>query len=230
MVSPMTFRPPALLARMAAAVDILCAGRLILGVGAGWNEHEHTEFDIPFYTERQRFDMLEAGIKTIRETWDKSNPKPVRNPIPLLIGGKGLKRTLPLVAREASEWNYSKLDADGYRQRRDLLEQRCRTIGRDPASIRHSVMAGFLIGRNRTEMLERAAQVSEIVDDLNGMSPEEVLENRKEAWFVGTPEQIAERMREFGRLGIHLFMLQHWLLDDGDALELLAKEVIPAVA
>ena len=230
MVSPMTFRPPALLARMAAAVDVLAAGRLILGVGAGWNEHEHTEFDIPFYTETQRFDMLEAGIKTIRETWNKSSPKPLRNPIPLLLGGKGVKRTLPLVAREASEWNYSKLDADGYRQRRDLLEQRCRHIGRDPASIRHSVMTGFLVGRNRTELLERAAQVTQVVDDLNEMSPEEVLENRKEAWLVGTPEQIAERMREFGRLGIHLFMLQHWLLDDREALELLAKEVIPAVA
>ena len=230
MVSPMTFRPPALLARMAAAVDVLAAGRLILGVGAGWNEHEHTEFDIPFYTETQRFDMLEAGIKTIRETWNKSSPKPLRNPIPLLLGGKGVKRTLPLVAREASEWNYSKLDADGYRQRRDLLEQRCHHIGRDPASIRHSVMTGFLVGRNRTELLERAAQVSQVVDDLNEMSPEEVLENRKEAWLVGTPEQIAERMREFGRLGIHLFMLQHWLLDDREALELLAKEVIPAVA
>ena len=230
MVSPMTFRPPALLARMAAAVDILASGRLILGVGAGWNEHEHREFDIPFYTEKQRFDMLEAGIKTIRETWNKSNPKPVRNPIPLLLGGKGLRRTLPLVAREASEWNYSKLDADGYRQRRDLLEERCRHLGRDPASIRHSVMTGFIIGRNRTELLERAAQVSEVVDDLNGMSPDDVLESRKETWFVGTPEEVAERIREFGRLGIHLFMLQHWLLDDRDALGLIAKEVIPAVA
>ena len=230
MVSPMTFRPPALLARMAAAVDVLAGGRLILGVGAGWNEHEHREFDIPFYTEKQRFDMLETGIKTIRETWTKSNPKPARNPIPLLLGGKGLRRTLPLVAREASEWNYSKLDADGYRERRDLLEQRCRHLGRDPASIRHSVMTSFIIGRNRTELLERAAKVSQVVDDLNGMSPEDVLENRKEAWFVGAPEQVAERMREFGRLGIHLFMLQHWLLDDRDALELIAKEVIPAVA
>jgi len=230
MVSPMTFRPPALLARMAAAVDVLAGGRLILGVGAGWNEHEHREFDIPFYTEKQRFDMLETGIKTIRETWTKSNPKPARNPIPLLLGGKGLRRTLPLVAREASEWNYSKLDADGYRERRDLLEQRCRHLGRDPASIRHSVMTSFIIGRNRTELLERAAKVSGVVDDLNGMSPEDVLENRKEAWFVGAPEQVAERMREFGRLGIHLFMLQHFLLDDRDALELIAKEVIPAVA
>jgi alkanesulfonate monooxygenase SsuD/methylene tetrahydromethanopterin reductase-like flavin-dependent oxidoreductase (luciferase family) len=230
MVSPMTFRPPALLARMAAAVDIIASGRLILGVGAGWNEHEHQEFGIPFHTQKERFDMLEAGIKTIRDTWQKSNPKPARNPIPLLIGGKGVRRTLPLVAREASEWNLSRLDADLYRQSRDTLAQLCREARRDPATIRHSVMTSFIIGRNRTELSERAAQVSEVVDDLNGMSPEDVIENRKEAWFVGTPEEIAERMREFGRLGIDLFMLQHFLLDDADALELLAKEVIPAVA
>src|SRR5437762_7423587 len=116
MVSPMTFRPPALLARMAAAVDVLAGGRLILGVGAGWNEPEHTEFKIHFPTQPERFDMLEAGIQTIRDSWQKSNPKPARNPIPLLIGGKGAKRTLPLVAREASEWNLSRLDADLYRQ------------------------------------------------------------------------------------------------------------------
>ncbi len=230
MVSPMTFRPPALLARMAAAVDVLAGGRLILGVGAGWNEPEHTQFKIHFPTQRERFDMLEAGIQTIRDSWQKSNPKPARNPIPLLIGGKGAKRTLPLVAREASEWNLSRLDADLYRQLRDVLEQLCREVRRDPASIRHSVMTAFIVGRNRSELLERAALVSEVVDDLNGLSPEEVLENRKEAWFVGTPDEIAERMREFERLGIDLFMLQHFLLDDADALELLAKEVIPAIA
>src|SRR5438067_1679361 len=92
MVAPMTFRPPAVLAKIAAAVDALSGGRLLLGVGAGWNENEHKIFDIPFYTERQRFDRLEAGIKTMREIWSKTFPKPGRNPIPLLIGGKGMKR------------------------------------------------------------------------------------------------------------------------------------------
>jgi alkanesulfonate monooxygenase SsuD/methylene tetrahydromethanopterin reductase-like flavin-dependent oxidoreductase (luciferase family) len=230
MVSPMTFRHPAILARMAAAVDVLSGGRVILGVGAGWNENEHREFGIPFLTQKERFDLLEAGIRTIRETWNKSNPKPVRNPMPLLMGGKGQKRTLPMVAREAAEWNISRLDAAMYAEGRAILEASCREIGRDPRSIRHSVMTSYIIGRNKSELRERAAQVSEIVRDLKGKSPDEVIEDRRPWWFVGTPEEIAEKMRHFAGIGVDLFMLQHFLLDDSDALQLLASEVIPAVA
>jgi alkanesulfonate monooxygenase SsuD/methylene tetrahydromethanopterin reductase-like flavin-dependent oxidoreductase (luciferase family) len=230
MVSPMTFRHPAILAKMAAAVDVLSGGRVILGVGAGWNENEHKVFGIPFYTEKERFEHLEAGIRTMRETWDRSNPKPVHNPMPLLIGGKGRKRTIPLVAREAAEWNVSRLDTDLYRQAGEDLERACREIGRDPKSIRHSVMTGYIIGRDKSELRERASQLSRVVTPMSHMSPDEVIENRKQAWFVGTPEEIAEKMRGVASLGVDLFMLQHFLLDDSDALQLLASEVIPAVA
>lgn len=230
MVSPMTFRLPGVLAKMAASVDQLAGGRLILGVGAGWNENEHTAFDIPFLSEKERFERLESGIRTMREVWEKSNPKPARNPIPLLIGGKGSKRTLPLVAREASEWNLSRLDADVFRVRVEALEECCKEVGRDPSEIRRSVMTSYIIGRDDAELRERAAQVSKIIPSLGAMTPDQVLEGRREAWFVGTPEQVAEKMREHARIGVHLFMLQHFLLDDSDALELLAKEVIPAIA
>jgi alkanesulfonate monooxygenase SsuD/methylene tetrahydromethanopterin reductase-like flavin-dependent oxidoreductase (luciferase family) len=230
MVTPMTFRLPAILAKIAASVDALSGGRLILGVGAGFNENEHRVFDAPFFTEKERFERLEAGVKTMREIWKIANPKPVRNPIPLLMGGKGAKRTLPLVAREAAEWNLSRLDPEMYRQRRDVLEQCCHDIGRDPSTIRHSVMNSYIIGRDVSELRERAAQVGQLIPGLRGLTADEVLENRKEEWLVGTPEQIAERMREVSRLGVDLFMLQHFLLDDDDALQLLAREVIPAVA
>src|SRR5438270_8378683 len=214
MVSPMTFRPPALLARMAAAVDVLAGGRLILGVGAGWNEPEHTEFKIHFPTLPERFDMLEAGIQTIRDSWQKSNPKPARNPIPLLIGGKGAKRTLPLVAREASEWNLSRLDAEMFRQRREVLEQSCREVGRDPATIRRSVMTTYIVGRDRDELRERALKLRDIIPSLKGLDAEQVLEKMRLQAFVGTPEEIAEQMREHAKLGVDLFMLQHFVLDD----------------
>src|SRR5690349_5960636 len=230
MVSPMTFRLPGVLAKVAATVDSLSGGRLILGVGAGWNENEHAVFGIPFYTQRERFDRLEAGIATMREIWTKTSPKPVRNPIPLIIGGKGSKRTLPLVAREAAEWNFSRLNPDEFRERRDELDRSCREIGRDPATVKRSVMTSFIVGRSRADVLERASQLRDVIPSMDKLSPEEVLENRQDAWFVGTPEEIAERMRELSKLGIDLFMLQHFLLDDGEALELLAREVIPAVA
>jgi alkanesulfonate monooxygenase SsuD/methylene tetrahydromethanopterin reductase-like flavin-dependent oxidoreductase (luciferase family) len=229
MVSPMTFRHPAILAKMAAAVDVLSDGRVILGVGAGWNENEHRDFHIPFHTMKERFELLEAGIPIMRETWSRSNPKPVRNPMPLLMGGTGERRTLPMVAREAAEWNLSRLDAEMYVQRRDFLEACCREIGRDPRSLRHSVMTNFIIGRNESEVRERAEQLRRMSPELSKMSLDEMLEDRRSAWFIGTPEEIAEKMRELARLGIDLFMLRQFLLDDRDALKLLA-EVIPAVA
>ena len=230
MVSPMTFRHPAILGKMAATVDALSGGRVILGVGAGWNANEHHVFGIPFYTEKQRFDLLEQGIKTMRDTWKKSNPKPAHNPMPLLIGGKGQKRTLPLVAREAAEWNLSRLDELMYLESRKVLEASCRAIGRDLHSIRSSVMTSYIIGRDRSELRERAAQVSKVVRALNGMTPDQVIDDRRRAWFVGTPQEIADKMRHHAALGVDLFMLQHFLLDDSEALKLLAEKVIPAVA
>src|SRR5712664_1015303 len=102
MVSPMTFRPPALLARMATAVDLLSGGRLILGVGAGWYAREHVENELAFLTLKERIDLMEDGIKTIRHTWETARPQPPRGgAIPLLMGGRGEKRTLPMMAREA---------------------------------------------------------------------------------------------------------------------------------
>src|SRR5467141_688597 len=228
MVSPLTFRPPALLARIAAAVDLLAAGRLILGVGAGWYEREHVENGIPFLTMGGRMDLLEEGIKTIRDTWQTANPKPTRGTIPLLMGGRGEKRALPMVAREAVEWNLSHMDAEEYQQKRKVLDEACKAIGRDPSSIRHSVMANFLIGRDRLEVRERALQLRDIIPSLNGMDADEVMASVSETGLVGTAEEIADRINKYSAMGVDLFMLQHFLLDDRDALKLLASDVIPA--
>jgi alkanesulfonate monooxygenase SsuD/methylene tetrahydromethanopterin reductase-like flavin-dependent oxidoreductase (luciferase family) len=230
MVSPMTFRPPALLARMATAVDLHSGGRLILGVGAGWYEREHVENGIPFHTMGKRMDLLEEGIKTIHATWQTDNPKPPRGTIPLLMGGRGEKRALPMVAREAVEWNLSHRDTDEYQQKRKVLEAACRDIGRDPASIRHSVMANFIIGRDRNEVRERALRMRDFIPSLKGLDIEEVLASVGKTGLVGTPEEIADTIKKHAALGVDLFMLQHFLLDDRDALKLVASDVIPAVA
>jgi alkanesulfonate monooxygenase SsuD/methylene tetrahydromethanopterin reductase-like flavin-dependent oxidoreductase (luciferase family) len=230
MVSPMTFRPPAILARMATAVDLIAGGRLILGVGAGWYEREHVENGIPFLTLGGRMDLFEEGVKTIRSTWETANPKPTRGTIPFLMGGRGEKRALPMVAREAVEWNLSHMDAEEYQQKRKVLDAACRAINRDPSSIRHSVMANFIIGRDRVEVRERALQMREIIPSLQGLDANEVIAKVGERGLVGTPDEIAEQINRHSALGVDLFMLQHFLLDDRDALKLLAGEVIPAVA
>jgi alkanesulfonate monooxygenase SsuD/methylene tetrahydromethanopterin reductase-like flavin-dependent oxidoreductase (luciferase family) len=91
-------------------------------------------------------------------------------------------------------------------------------------------MTSYIIGRTRSELRERADQVSKVVRALHGKTPDEVIDDRRRAWFVGTPEEIAEKMRHHAGIGVDLFMLQHFLLDDSDALKLLAERVIPAVA
>ncbi len=231
MVSPMTFRAPSLLARTATAVDLLADGRLILGVGAGWYEREHVENGIPFLTVKERFDLLESGIETIKETWRRADPKPPRNgSIPLLMGGRGEKRAMPMMAREAAEWNVGFDGPEKYRHQSQVFDGCCRAIGRDPHSVKRSVMTSFLIGRDRSELRDRARTIGEVVPRYKGVDPDEVLKTAAESWLVGTPEEIASQIRDRAALGIELFMLQHFLLDDRDALELLAKEVIPAVA
>ena len=231
MVSPMTFRPPAVLARIATAVDLAARGRLILGVGAGWYEREHVENGLPFLTLKQRFDLLEDGIKTVRATWATANPKPLRGAsVPLLMGGRGERRAMPMMAREAAEWNVGFDGPDLYRHQSAVFDRCCRDIGRDPRSVRRSIMTSYLIGRNRDELRERASMLGEVVPRYRGLDPDEVLKAAAVSWLVGTPDQISERIREISRLGIELVMLQHFLLDDSDALRLLATEVIPAVA
>ncbi len=230
MVSPMTFHHAAILARKAASVDVLSGGRLIFGVGAGWNEREHEMFGVPFLTVGERMDLLEQGVARIRDTWAISNPKPAQNPIPLLMGGVGEKRALPLVAREADEWNYTRLDHEEYRHKRDVINRACKQIGRDPASIRYSVMLSYIIGRDKNELRERAVNLAKVVPRLKRDSPDETLAAARQSSLVGTPDEVAEQIKRYAKLGVDLFMLQHFLLDDRDALKVLASDVIPAVA
>jgi alkanesulfonate monooxygenase SsuD/methylene tetrahydromethanopterin reductase-like flavin-dependent oxidoreductase (luciferase family) len=230
MVSPMTFHHAAMLARKAAAVDVLSGGRLILGVGAGWNENEHVKFGIPFLTTGGRMDLFEQGVARIRETWALSNPKPAQDPMPLLMGGVGEKRALPLVAREAAEWNYTRMDHEEYKHKRDVINRACKEIGRDPASIRYSVMTTYIIGRDLDDLRQRALQLAEVVPSFKRDTADEILDAVRQRALVGTPDEIAEQVRNYAALGVDLFMLQHFLLDDRDALQLLASDVIPAVA
>ena len=230
MVTPLTFKLPALLAREAAAVDLLAGGRLILGVGAGWNVAEHEAFGIPFPSLKQRFDNLEAGIDRIHKTWEISNPRPPRGGrVPLLIGGGGEKRTLSLAARHAAEWNLNPLDLDAFRSKSAILDGYCRELGRDPRQIRRSVMCVALVGRDRGELRQRAQALAEVIPRFQGMVPDAVVEAVAARGLAGTVDQVAERVREASAAGVELFCCQHFLLDDPGHLEVLA-EVAEAVA
>jgi alkanesulfonate monooxygenase SsuD/methylene tetrahydromethanopterin reductase-like flavin-dependent oxidoreductase (luciferase family) len=228
MVTPVTWIQPPVLARQAAAVDILSGGRLLLGLGTGWNANEHEYFQIPFPEPiGKRFKMLEAAIEQIQDTWVKSNPKPVRGGrVPLLIGGRGTRKTLPLAALYASEWNMFSTSPEAYREASEALDERCREVARDPADIRRSVMGTVLVGRTRDEARARAEALKQVHPRLRDATADEIL---AQVTFGGTVEEVVEKMRPFFEAGAQRVMFQHFLMDDRDHLRVLAEEVAPAI-
>ena len=241
LVSPITFRHPALLARMAAAVDGLSDGRLVLGVGAGWNEAEHAAYGITLPPLKERFDRLEEGIAVIKALWTggpvdldgryyplrgaSAYPRPVQQPAPpLLIGGDGEVRLLRIVAMHADEWNSHAPGPDVYRAKRARLEEHCRAVGRDPNTIHRSWMGGILIGRDRSEVLEKGRWFHSFLGPLAGGSPGAVPEVlRQRHWLVGTPDEVAGQVDAWSAVGVERVMLQWYNLDDLDGLSLLAR-------
>ena len=151
-----TYRHPAVLANIAATVDVISGGRLVLGVGAGWQENEHRKYGIDFFDVRERLARLEeaCGVLKALTTEERATfrgrhyqledaplePKPVQRPLPLLVGGGGEKVTLRIAAMHADEWN-TWGDPDVLRHKVGVLHRHCEALGRDPATIRVSAQA-----------------------------------------------------------------------------------------
>jgi F420-dependent oxidoreductase-like protein len=249
LVCPITFRHPSLLARMAAAVDALSGGRLVLGVGAGWNDQEHRAFGLPFPPLKERMDMLEEALEVIMHLLgdepaqfagryyqlEGANPRPksVQRPrIPILIGTTGAHRMLRIVARYADEWDVpGNITPVAYRVKSQRLAAYCREINRDPREIRHCVSTAFLIGRNERELRRRIEAMQQLMPHLAALDPAGVREAlQKEEWLIGTPEEIVAALQALADEGVQRVMLQHNDQADFEALELVAHEVMPAVA
>ncbi len=243
LVSPMTFRNPALLARMASAVDLLSNGRLVLGVGGGWNETEHAAYGIDFPSYSERMTCLDEGIRVIRALstggpvdFDGSFyrlrgatafPRPLRTTgTTLLVGGSEEKRLLRIVAEHADEWNANVQSPEEYVLKRSKLEEHCRTLGRNPDAIARSWVGGVCIARTPTELATKAQWLTNFLAGAYGpaMKPVDVsalIRDRK--WLVGTPEEVADQLLRWKEVGIQRVMLQHFNLDDMDTLDLLAE-------
>jgi F420-dependent oxidoreductase-like protein len=155
MVTGVTYRNPALLAKIVTTLDVISSGRAILGIGAAWNDDEHAGYGYDFPSAKERLDRLEEALQICRAMFTEetanfqgthyrvqqvlNNPKPIRGRIPVLIGGGGEKRTLKLVARYGDACNLFG-DPDAVRHKLDVLERHCADVGRDPAEITKTVL------------------------------------------------------------------------------------------
>ena len=231
LVSPVSFRHPTMTARMAAAVDDLSNGRLILGVGAGWQVREHHNFSYDLLELPQRMARFAEGLEIIHHLLKNDAPldfpgdyyqlhEAVILPRPqrpggtrLLVGGNGPTRTLPLTARYADEWNGVFLPAARYAELTALLDDLLRAEGRQPSSVRRSLMTGIVFGRTDGEVTER----------LEGRNRDDL---RTRGVLVGTANAIAEQVAELDAAGVQRLMLQWMDQDDIDGLEILAERLI----
>lgn len=234
MVTPVTFRHPSMTIRHAAAVDDLSNGRLVLGMGAGWQEREHTKFGVPFYDFSTRYNMFTEALAITKQLWESDSPvffegkhftlkeatllpRPLRKATaPILIGGNGEKKTLPLVAQYAQEWNAVFIDRTTYQARTQTVNQLLAERGRPAESLKRSLMTRVIYSHDEAKLKAKLGSGS-----LNKDNPYDAVE------ISGNASAIVDQLGQWVELGIQRFTLQWLELDDIDDMEHFAAEVLP---
>ncbi len=238
LVCPLTFYHPALLAKRAAAVAELSGGRLDLGIGAGWHEGEHVTFGIPFPSLKERLDRLECGARAIRALWRgrpvtleqpyyplreaQSFPTPPSPGLPLVIGGRGERRTLRIVAESADEWNVTRLTVDEYTAKARVLAEHCRALGRDPATIRRSLMIPVITGRTEAEVTARRERARAIFPRV----PEDAAGWLAAGFLHGVVDQVRRDLTRWEAAGMQRVMLQLLDMEDLEVIGVIGRECL----
>jgi len=221
LVSPATFRLPALLANAAVTADHVSGGRIELGLGAGWMEREHRAFGFPFPETPVRMAMFAEQLEIVHRLWTEPHvdfrgehyvlenapglPKPVQQPHPpIIVGGGGSRGTAEPAARFADEYNTPFKSPEEFAEVRAKVSAACERIGRDPATMRFSLMTGCVIGETPDAPMERS--------------------------LAGSIDEIATRLREYEAAGCERVMLQHLAHTDLETVRLIGRELAPAVA
>jgi F420-dependent oxidoreductase-like protein len=247
LVSPVTFRSPVDVARMAGQIDLLSGGRFTMGLGAGWNEAEHKAYGIHFPPVKERFDRLEEAIQVMQGIWSPGpasfegkyyrleaadcQPKPASGRPPILIGGGGEKRTLRIAARYATEWNGVNFGADVYRHKVGVLEKHCEAEKRDPATIARSMMAFAVVGPTVADLDRATERMMGMWGAPSGTSPEQYRQTLKaRGMIVGGTSEVIDALGPLAELGLQEIMFQHFNFDDDTVPEYLAAEVAPRAA
>ena len=232
LVTPFSFRHPAFTARMASAVDDLSNGRLTLGLGAGWQDREHHLFGFDLLEPKPRFDRFEEGMEVVTRLLQSDEPltfegqyfqirgatllpHPQRKGGPrILVGGEG-KRTLANVVRYAVEWNCVMLTPQEFANRNGLLNQMLIDAGKQPESVRRSMMATCIFGKDEPALQEKIAA--------RGRTREEL---QQRGVIAGSASAVREQLHELEQAGLQRIMLQWLDLDDLDGMEALAKAIL----
>lgn len=234
LVSPITFRHPTLLARMAAQVDDLSRGRLTLGMGTGWMEREHANFGIPFPPLATRYAMLKDGLEVVtrlllsekpvtyhgeyfqlRDAILLPRPERAGGP-PILIGGNGRNKTLGLAAEYADEWNGVYVDPPTYRDLNAHLDSLLDERGRARGEVTRSLMT-------RVRFAKDEAALDQLKAD-TGLTLEQLRSNGRS--IAGTPSMIVDQIGAYRDAGVERFMLQWLEVDDLESVERMASDVL----
>ncbi len=239
LVSPVTFRHPSVLARSAATADEISGGRVTLGMGAGWQAREHEAYGFEFGTARERVARFGEQVEIVHNLLHEDHvdfkgtyyeladaPGLGRPDLPILVGGSAKPGTARPAVRFADEYNALFGTLDEVRERKQLLDEACERGGRDPSTLRYSLMAPCVIGRDDREVLASARRIGARF----AREPEDVLERHREHGPVGTIAEAAERLKQIEELGYDRVMLQHLVHDDLETVALIGRELAPAVA
>ncbi len=194
-----TYRHPAVLAKMAATLDHITHGRVVLGIGSGWQENEHHQYGIPFYTVAERLKRLDEACQIIKSLFTHTTtdfdgkyyqlqhaslePKPLQHPLPLLIGGGGEQVTLKITAKYADEWNVWG-DVSRLRQKMEVLDAHCADLGRNPKEIKRTAVALLFMSEDNT-FLEKMRNA-----------------DMQQPAIIGTPSEVKDIIAEYEYIGV----------------------------
>jgi F420-dependent oxidoreductase-like protein len=243
LVSPVGFRAPGNLAKVAITVDEMSGGRIEVGVGAGWHDGEHRRHGFPFPEIGERAERLEETLEILHGLWEgpdgwsflgrhyavedaRFRPRPGSYPgregrPRILVGGSGTPRSYRIAARWADEFNLSSASPQAAARKYAALAEALRAAGRDPSTLTRSAMVGTLIGRDRDEVRRREADLLAAFGETG--DGEAWFEPRRARWIHGTPDEARAAVARYAEAGAERIMLQVFLPRDLELIDLIAE-------
>ena len=233
LVTGIMYRYPAILAKVAATLDVLSKGRLFMGIGAAWNEEESNAYGIHFPAASERMSRLEEAIQIIRKMWTEEpsasfngiyyqirnaycNPKPIQKPSPpILVGGSGERKTLKIVAKYADACNLFG-SAETVKRKLNILKEHCKSVGRDYNSILKTKLSIIVVEDEKQTSEKKIEQI------FKGMPEEQI----REFAIHGTPEEVLRQIESFEQVGIQYLIVDLDPTRELEALDVFANKII----